>query len=354
MQIKYAPIEQVYFELTNHCNFNCTFCPNELMSREQGYMKKDFAMDIIDQIADIKLTKKLIFHLMGEPTLHPDLIELMKYALNKDLKVILNTNGSLLGSNRLKEIYRMDLEKLIISYQTPTEETFRTRKAGLDFETYVSRLKQIIRNKYEYNSGFPIELHLLNSVDAEVLGLGKKFIVLDNENRTREVVEDWISYGNELEKRFGLTQLKHRRNSLEKLSLQKGFSYEVVKDVFLVSRKLTTWANTMVGKEKIIPGVIGSCDGLLDQFGILWDGSCVLCCMDFDGRTTVGNLHESKLSDIWLSRDLELIRYCLSGNILAHPYCRLCRGGPTKRSWILRQFGSIMIYRFGYKYIYSD
>lgn len=353
MQIKHAPIEQVYIELTNVCNFNCAFCPNEIMTRKKGFMKPDLAKKILDEISEINLTKKVMFHLMGEPLLHPNLLELIQYANEKDIGVILNTNGSKLDDKKLKDIYQPGISSLVISYQTPTRETYELRRAKMDFQTYNSEVKNIIRKKFEYNSDVPLELHLLNSVDADLLGLDEDFYILENNGAAKDIIKQWLQFGREIEKEYGIKRINHDRRMLDGLSLKRGFKFEIVKDVFLVSRKLTTWANTMIKNKKIIPGFLGTCDGLLDQFGILWDGSCVLCCIDYDGKTTVGNVNESDLEKIWLSNDVEKIRRNLKRNILIHPYCRLCRGGPNIRSWLYRQLGSIVIYKLRRSYIYS-
>jgi len=354
MQVKYGPIGQVYLELTNACNFDCTFCPNSIMTRKLGFMKKELAERILDEIVRMNLTKRVMFHLMGEPTLHPDYLDLIYYAKERGLEVILNTNGSRLGDDALDQILDGCVYRLIISYQTPNERTFAMRKAQIGFERYSAILKRVLEKKVELGSRTRVELHLLNSIDAELLGLDEDFMVMRTRQDAVDVIEEWLRFGERLVRDHKDFPRLGNAPDLGCIDLKKGFKVEVLKDVFIVSRKLTSWGNTMVKGKRIIPAIVGGCDGVLEQFGVQWDGTCVICCVDFDGRTNMGNLNTSSLEEIWLSPRLDRIRQGFRRCQLVHPYCRKCRGGPTFKSWLMRQMGSVAIYRLGGNYIYSE
>ncbi len=66
------PIQRVHIELTNICDFNCIFCAKSIMKRSQGYMDKELAMRLISEVHENNVCEKITFHVMGEPTLHPD------------------------------------------------------------------------------------------------------------------------------------------------------------------------------------------------------------------------------------------------------------------------------------------
>jgi len=59
-------ISYLFLELTNHCNMNCNFCPNHLMTRARGYMSTELAKKIIDQLKEMKFHGTLLTNLMGE------------------------------------------------------------------------------------------------------------------------------------------------------------------------------------------------------------------------------------------------------------------------------------------------
>ena len=78
------PINYLFVEITNACNFKCTWCPDEIMGRRRGFMKKERVFRILDEIAEKRSWLGPIYpvklHQMGEPMLHPDLPEIVAHA----------------------------------------------------------------------------------------------------------------------------------------------------------------------------------------------------------------------------------------------------------------------------------
>ena len=85
-----------FLELTNKCNFHCEFCPSDSQTRLHGYMELSLVKKIFDEISQKKIVPQVALHLMGEPTLHPKLNEILVYARSKNVKIALTTNGSTL------------------------------------------------------------------------------------------------------------------------------------------------------------------------------------------------------------------------------------------------------------------
>jgi len=57
----------VFLELTNHCNMNCDFCANHIMTIPRGYMSVELTTKIINQLIEMDFKGSLIMSLMGEP-----------------------------------------------------------------------------------------------------------------------------------------------------------------------------------------------------------------------------------------------------------------------------------------------
>ena len=38
---RFYPINYLFIEITNACNFKCTWCPDDIMDRRRGFMKKE-------------------------------------------------------------------------------------------------------------------------------------------------------------------------------------------------------------------------------------------------------------------------------------------------------------------------
>jgi MoaA/NifB/PqqE/SkfB family radical SAM enzyme len=65
---------------------------------------------------------------MGEPFLHPDLIPIVERAESLGVGIEMNTNCGLITQPIVDGLYRAGLTGLILSYQTPDAETFKTAR----------------------------------------------------------------------------------------------------------------------------------------------------------------------------------------------------------------------------------
>ena len=76
-----------------------------------------------------------------------------------------------------------------------------------------------------------------------------------------------------------------------------------------------------MGKEK---NNIKFCYGLRSHFGILCDGTVVACCLDSEGKLALGNIFESKISDILNTpRALNIYKGFTDRNI-TEDFCKTC------------------------------
>ena len=96
------PLQRVHIELTNVCNFDCTFCPKQEMTRKYEYMEYERVCGIIDQVAEYNLAEKITFHVMGEPFMHPVCDRIYCYKLLFLQAFILLSTGTVVPNNNNK------------------------------------------------------------------------------------------------------------------------------------------------------------------------------------------------------------------------------------------------------------
>ncbi len=138
--------DRVHLELTNLCNFSCSFCPDGVMKRKRGLMDPELAKSALDQISELQCARKVTFHVMGEPLMHPRFLEIVDHAHKRNLKVGLTTNGALLKPDMIREIASRDLHQIDISLQTPDAESFyATRGKAIDFNVYRHRILALLK-----------------------------------------------------------------------------------------------------------------------------------------------------------------------------------------------------------------
>ena len=109
------------FALNNACNANCGFCNfarDKLPKDRWEYVERQGAFDAIDI-----LFRQGIRYLVltgGEPTLHPDLTDIIRYASGKGMKVMMVSNAGLLKPRRIQEYSEAGLSSFVISIDAAT------------------------------------------------------------------------------------------------------------------------------------------------------------------------------------------------------------------------------------------
>jgi hypothetical protein len=78
-----------------------------------------------------------------------------------------------------------------------------------------------------------------------------------------------------------------------------------------------------------------------DHFAVLHNGDVTLCCMDYDGKTAVGNLHERTLAEVLASPELGEIVDGFRRYRVVHPYCKKCLGSRSLASWLFKPVVSV-------------
>jgi hypothetical protein len=109
---------------------------------------------------------------------------------------------------------------------------------------------------------------------------------------------------------------------------------EIAPKIFVETYVLTDWGNAFAD-EHIIEADRGYCFGMRDHFAILNSGEVTLCCVDYDGKTGIGNINDKALVDILNSSELEKIMKGFRFGRLVHPHCKKCLGSnSTISSWV--------------------
>ncbi|HEV7501436.1 MAG TPA: radical SAM protein, partial [Vicinamibacteria bacterium] len=169
---RFYPINYLFIEITNACNFKCTWCPDDIMGRRRGFMKKHKVFAILDEIAAKRPWLGPLYpvklHQMGEPFLHPDLPAIVEYAESRGVPIELNTNCGLITLENIEALYRARLTNLILSYQTPDSDSFKTRKAPrIPFEAYRDKVRLAVERKVSLGARTHLEIVIMNTMYAD-------------------------------------------------------------------------------------------------------------------------------------------------------------------------------------------
>jgi len=120
----------VFIEVTNRCNLLCETCPRTYFQREP--LKSLSLQEFISIAEQFPQMRRALLHGIGEPLLNHELEEIIKYLKDREVEVIINSNGTLLTPKRQEKLIESGLDQYRCSIDGATDETYaRIRGAAL-------------------------------------------------------------------------------------------------------------------------------------------------------------------------------------------------------------------------------
>ena len=345
------PLQRIHIELTNVCNFDCTFCPKQEMTRHYEYMDFERVCAIIDEIAEYNMAEKITFHVMGEPFMHPRFFEILDYAKQLDVKTGITTNGTYLDEDQAIKLEKVTASQVNISLQTPDEESYKTRKARrMKFEEYHNRILEFIGACLKQTKPPKIKVHFLNtSIKAEVPGEDWNVGTMSVINNTKELRKTFRYWANEVHKICPPLNSEEKAavdKKIDKLSTFKWNVVEIAPNISFETYILNTWGNAFTESDSVVSTKVGYCSALNDHFAILCSGDLTYCCVDYNGNTKAGNVFENPITEIMNSQPVIEAVEGFNKLKVVHPYCQKCLGGSTWFKSVVNSVGSIVIWKY--------
>lgn len=234
---KIYKLTTVGIETNNTCNLKCIHCPaNNEMKRKKGYMELETFKKIIDlnsKVDRIYLTN------WGEPLIHPQIIDMIKYAHIKGKQTALTTNGTVLDKSLTRELLESGLK--LIKFSVDGCKSTYEKIRSFPYEKLESNLFQFLqmRNELKKNTWIEVSMTMFNETFSEVDAFYQK----------------WSKYA-------------------DYVNIQPKF--------FTIKKKTRT-----------------PCKDLWRILVVLWDGKVIPCCVDFDGEIIIGDAKEESLQKLF-------------------------------------------------------
>ena len=258
----------ILIEVTNDCMLNCIMCPHSKIKENTGYMHFDLFKKIIDECSHHYSLGYLVFSGMGEPLLHPKLLEMSRFAKSIGVPNIrLVTNAILLTKEKTLEIFdNSEFDEIAISLDATTERTYRKIKRSPNFQIAQENIVYFLNQKKKKKLWKPfIRLHIL---------------------KMRETVFEISDFLNKWSNLLGIGD------------------YILIKDVH-------TFAGQVEDRrleEQIYLGERLPCLQLWEFLYISWNGDVMPCCMDVFKKMKIGNVYKHSLKELFNSNFIKKIR----------------------------------------------
>ncbi|PTD94190.1 hypothetical protein C9439_03845 [archaeon SCG-AAA382B04] len=273
-------------ELTNHCGLNCSGCPRNLMKREKGYMNEKTFKRAISQIKENTNTKFISLHHFGDPVLHPKIDEFSKIASSRDIDTLISTKGSSLEGKRLRGVLNSNISIVKFSWAGLSKEEFERFQEPISYQKTVKNVKKYIKRKPGRQT---VKIELL---------LYKK--------RPKKDVEKFVKKWKPIVDEVDIKRCSHWTGNSKKIKN-------------LINRSGNKFTK-FLAKTFFPP-----CPFPFESLSILYDGSVVPCCRDYDGRYIIGNIHKRDLDSLWNSEKMKKLRKLhLKGSRKKLELCKKC------------------------------
>jgi len=286
-------------EPTGVCNLRCPECPSGLrqITRKNNFIEVDLFKKVLDETSPY--LSSLILYFQGEPYLHPKFTELVQYAANeKGVYTLTSTNAHFLTEENAKKTVLSGLDKLIVSIDGTTQETYEQyRKAG-NLEKVKEGLKNIVKQK-----------KLLSSSTPEV---AVQFLVVKpNEHQLSEIKQ--------LVKDFGADSLILKSAQL--------YDYKNGNHLLTSFDKYSRYRKKTDGTYEIKNKLKSRCSRLWNSTVITTDGEVLPCCFDKDAKYSAGNLNTENFKDINNNEKYKSFRKRLLSGRKNIDICKNCTEG---------------------------
>ena len=122
----------VVWNCTRTCNLRCMHCYSESDAQRYDELDTDQAKALIDDLA--AFGSPVLLFSGGEPCVREDLVELMAYAKQAGMRVVLSTNGTLITPQLAREFAQVGLSYVGVSLDggSATHDRFRGVQGAFD------------------------------------------------------------------------------------------------------------------------------------------------------------------------------------------------------------------------------
>lgn len=286
------------FEPTTSCNLRCPECPSGLRSfhRPTGMLQGDLFRKVIDE--QEKTLAYLILYFQGEPFLNPEFLDFVRYASSKQIYTATSTNAHYLNNENAKATVQSGLDRLIISIDGLTQETYEQYRIGGNLEKVIEGTKNVVSWKKKLASKTP---HIIFQFLA----------VRPNEHEVPELYK--------LADELGVDQVAVKTAQL--------YDYENGNDLMPTNEHLSRYKKQSNGTYALKSKLMNHCWKMWHSSVLTWDGRVVPCCFDKDADHPMGTVQDNSFDSVWSSTEYRQFRSALLKGRSEIDICKNCTEG---------------------------
>jgi MoaA/NifB/PqqE/SkfB family radical SAM enzyme len=137
-------LKKVYLEPTTRCNLNCRICIHHSWDEPHGDMSWQTFHKLLKELALFPETQTMSFAGFGEPLLHPQIVEMIHCAHERDIRTEVTSNALLLTPVLADELIRASLDQFIVSIDG-SDDAYGDVRNDASLQEVVSNVKYLRR-----------------------------------------------------------------------------------------------------------------------------------------------------------------------------------------------------------------
>ncbi len=285
-------------EPTTACNLRCPECPSGLRSftRPTGKLNVASFDQIIESVREHLMY--LTFYFQGEPYLNPSFLEMVQMASQKNIYTTTSTNAHFLNDENAKQTISSGLNRLIISIDGATQETYEAYRKEGDLQQVLEGTRNILRWRKKMKSKTPMVVWQFLVVKA-------------NEHQIPEIKK--------LAKAYDVDKVVFKTAQI--------YDYKYGNDLIPSQTKYSRYKKNTDGTYSIKNKLENHCWKMWNSCVITWDGQVIPCCFDKDASHSFGNINNTSFNDIWGSSRYQQFRNALLRSRSDIEICKNCTEG---------------------------
>jgi radical SAM protein with 4Fe4S-binding SPASM domain len=316
-------------EPVGQCNLKCRMCPVTLRDDRPAtggpaFMRFDHFAAIMEQFPHLR---ELHLQGMGEPMMHPQLFEMVTYAVHRGATVTTNSNLTLMSERRAEQCITSGLSVLHISLDGATAASYEDIRQGANFERVVENIHKVSRAKIRLGSDSPL-LRLVVVVMRRNLEELPDLVRLAHQCSIHSIFVQHLSQ--EFGESSMLPHYEPMHAFVQKETLM-GEDPHRVERYFAAARSVAAELAVELRLPRIQPASCTgrgatphACDWPWSRAYVTYQGYAIPCCMiATPDRLHMGNMIEHGVETIWSGRQYQTFRNQLDSDEPPE-LCRAC------------------------------
>ena len=136
-------LRKVYVEATGHCNLECVMCPRQAWSADSGHMTAACYDQLLSGLPAVPPDRfTLAFGGFGEPTLHPQFLDMVDRARKAQRRVEIITNGTTMTAELAQDLASLGVAQVTVSVDGGDDEAYASMR-GTDRAPVLNAVVQL-------------------------------------------------------------------------------------------------------------------------------------------------------------------------------------------------------------------